>query len=749
MLNYHKNSCRISVFCALTALAYNTGAEAKQPQDVFSLSLDELLNVDVNVSSTTESRQQFLPASVTVIHRSEIQYSGGRTLNDVLNLYVPGYFKAEDKDDTIGAFRGVAPDNNSKVLLLIDGIKVNADWFWGPADSVLNGIGLDYIERIEVVRGPGSVMQGQGAQLGVINIITRNIEEPLIATASAGEYGWHKASVMGGGTWNDLRWQWYLSRQLFDGIELPQKGWAIEIQESDSSHPNPPALRGNKLNHARATRFFSKLTGQSWKVQLQHHQQIRDLYNWTKDRDQVEQRLTFIAAEYHHNFNEEYHLTYTGNWQVDDYGLYDLTTGETTGGAREQRGFLKLQLGSNQPIPRIGAENDTVVTSERNARKGINWVVAAELEYIKTGDSNWQGDNFIVNRTAQLTEQVNQTHTWLFEETFLNKALIAEITSDITPEWHINLGARYDHHEHWGNEFTPRLSVSFAPAESETVYRLSYQKGFRGPPGVHYTGGFLRDGLLSEDNLDQLEGSGMTSSSDGSPAMNAPSPKTETLKNYEFAIKGKLSDFWQFDAVFFYNEIEDFILTLSTRNGTPEAAIGTDTIGSWGGVFYYANQPGKIKLRGVELSSIWQSARWKHQISYSTHDVISADGFALGMKSPVAGTSDDINANGMPESIWRYSSQWKFYKGWTLAYQHISLADWWAPWTNSKETGINWGNVSIAWDINRAMSLRLVVHNVWDERGLYPIRARGKLNEDPGTPAVEPRNAALSFTYTF
>ena len=95
--------------------------------------------------------------------------SGARTVNEVLTTYVPGFFTVEDQDDTIAGFRGFAPDNNAKVLLLINGHNMNTEWFWGPPDSIINGMNMEFIEKIEVIRGPGSVTLGQGALLGVIN----------------------------------------------------------------------------------------------------------------------------------------------------------------------------------------------------------------------------------------------------------------------------------------------------------------------------------------------------------------------------------------------------------------------------------------------------------------------------------------------------------------------------------------------------------------------------------------------------
>lgn len=116
------------------------------------------------------------PAAVTIITREKLQLSSARTLAEALTLFVPVFFLVEDQDDMIMGFRGLAPDNNSKVMLLINGHNVNTEFFLSPADAILNNTNYNYIERVEVIRGAGSVMLWQGALLGVINIVTKEGE---------------------------------------------------------------------------------------------------------------------------------------------------------------------------------------------------------------------------------------------------------------------------------------------------------------------------------------------------------------------------------------------------------------------------------------------------------------------------------------------------------------------------------------------------------------------------------------------
>jgi len=169
------------VSCAILAASLN----GLYGQDVSGDQLKELarlLDTPIQVASHVQKHRWRQPVSVTVISRREIENSGARTLNELLTRLVPGYFTVEDIDDTIAGFRGLAADSNSKTMLLLNGEVLNAEWFWGPPDAILNGFNLDYIERIEVQRGPGSVTLGPGALLGVINIITKQVGEPEPST---------------------------------------------------------------------------------------------------------------------------------------------------------------------------------------------------------------------------------------------------------------------------------------------------------------------------------------------------------------------------------------------------------------------------------------------------------------------------------------------------------------------------------------------------------------------------------------
>ncbi len=115
------------------------------------------------------------PASISVITAEEIRAFGYTTLAEALTA-VRGVFLSDDRIYTNLGIRGVAPagDYNTRVLILWDGHPMNDIWA-GQGYAARDLVGdLSEVERIEVVRGPGSALYGTGAFFAVINVVPRD-----------------------------------------------------------------------------------------------------------------------------------------------------------------------------------------------------------------------------------------------------------------------------------------------------------------------------------------------------------------------------------------------------------------------------------------------------------------------------------------------------------------------------------------------------------------------------------------------
>ncbi len=187
---------KISYLCVMLAMSMQVfGQDAEQ--DLFDLSLEELMNIQI-VSASKKAESSFKsPLSSTVVTKDEIMASGATTIEEALRL-VPGMLIREETNGNFDVhIRGndnLPPGNyvfyteNSMSLVMIDGRPVynyiNGGTFWEALP-----ISLVDVERIEVVRGPATALYGPNAVTGVVNIITRKAVEKNVSVNGSAQIG--------------------------------------------------------------------------------------------------------------------------------------------------------------------------------------------------------------------------------------------------------------------------------------------------------------------------------------------------------------------------------------------------------------------------------------------------------------------------------------------------------------------------------------------------------------------------------
>ncbi len=134
------------------------------------------------------------PMSYTVISRRDIQESGARTLTELLEIYVPGFqYLFNPFYGTLWGMRGICSDRNTKFIVLVNNHILNMQSRDGFRSELVLGM-LGDIERIEVLRGPASLVYGSGAMAGIVNIITRReLNDTCDLTLSHGPFNAREA----------------------------------------------------------------------------------------------------------------------------------------------------------------------------------------------------------------------------------------------------------------------------------------------------------------------------------------------------------------------------------------------------------------------------------------------------------------------------------------------------------------------------------------------------------------------------
>lgn len=197
------------LFMTYTQIGYAGSLQTDSGND-YSIQTDNGKNItklkEIVVTATkTPHTLEEVPVETVVITNAEIEKSNAQNIMDVLKE-VPGLSIA-NHSDVFGtytwrsAMRGLDFDSGYG-LVLIDGQRAmgcGQSGGMGEYGIGLNQIPVNMIERIEVVKGPGSALYGSDAMAGVINIITKKTPNKPTGWAG-GSYGWYKAKrkVTGG-----------------------------------------------------------------------------------------------------------------------------------------------------------------------------------------------------------------------------------------------------------------------------------------------------------------------------------------------------------------------------------------------------------------------------------------------------------------------------------------------------------------------------------------------------------------------
>jgi outer membrane receptor protein involved in Fe transport len=146
--------------------------QATSNQQLVELGLEELLQMRVVTASRLDEQLTRSTSTITVITARDIERAGHRTIYDVL-ARVPGFFVSSQATWKLVGTRGLLADGNDHILLLIDGHAQNSILAHGfqQQDQMP---ALEKVERIEIIRGPGSVLWGTSAAHAIINVVTRD-----------------------------------------------------------------------------------------------------------------------------------------------------------------------------------------------------------------------------------------------------------------------------------------------------------------------------------------------------------------------------------------------------------------------------------------------------------------------------------------------------------------------------------------------------------------------------------------------
>jgi len=471
----HKQMCfhdyvkGILSLCFLVVLFFPTTFSYAQgdARDITELSLEELMNIKVYGASKYAQKATEAPSSITIITADEIRKYGYQTLAEILRS-VRGFYVTHDRNYDYLGIRGFSPptDFNSRVLLLVDGVRTNDNIYNGAFIGTEFILDVDLIDRIEIIRGPSSSLYGSNAFFGVINVITRKGGDMRGAevSGSAGSFDTYKARLSYGNAFKN-------------GLDMIISGSYYTSDGEDRLYfrafDDPATNNGvaEDLDGDRYYSLFAKFSYQDFTLEGAFIDRKKEIPTASYDTlfnipgTETTDGTAFIDLKYAHVFGNNLDLMARVNY---NHYYYD--------------GDYKYDYADPGDSPLL-------ITNKDYARG--TWL-GTEVQINKT-----LFEKHRVNAGVEFRNNIRQQQKNYDEEVYLDDnrdstfwAVFIQDEFRILENLILNAGVRHDHYENFGGTTNPRIALLYRPWEM-TVCKLIYGQAFRAPNAyeLYYTDG--------------------------------------------------------------------------------------------------------------------------------------------------------------------------------------------------------------------------------------------------------------------
>jgi iron complex outermembrane receptor protein len=550
----------------------------------------------ISIATGVDQPLHKAPAVVSVLTKKDIERIGATDIDDILET-VPGLHIARDAKgyNPMYVFRGINATDNPQVLMLINGIPIT-NLFQGDRNLIWGGMPVQSIEKIEVIRGPGSALYGADAFAGVINIVTKEAdgEKSFEAGVRYGTYNTKDYWLTGGGSVGELKYFGALESHKTDGFD--EKITSDQQSNLDALLGTSASVAPGSVNLERKN-LDARLELAYKNLKLRAGAQIRDDLgdgagtstlaednNFASDRLNID--LTYEDKQFTENLAVKIQTSYLQTSQEVNGNLVLFPVGAIVPG-----------LGGPFPDGVIG--NPEV--KERHTRFNFSsFYTGVDRHEMGFGTGYYQGDLYEVKETKNFgfdpntgfpimpgdpVVDVSDTPlVFLTEGKRENSYVFLQDIWRFSNDWELTAGVRYDHYSDFGDTVNPRLALVWSTTRNLTT-KLLYGEAFRAPS-------FAQQRAINNPSVQ--------GNSDLDP---------EELKSYELAFDYRPANDLVFNLNMFYYEWKDIIQFVPVGIGAAEAQNNGEQTG-YGAEFEVTWQA----LSDLELSSnfSWQKSEDKN-----------------------------------------------------------------------------------------------------------------------------------------
>lgn len=428
--------------CLISAVSL----QAQTSKDSTKVARSYAINEVVVTGTRSETDVRHLPMTVSVVGRPQLEASQQTSVLPVLNSQVPGFFSTSRGVMGYGVATGASGQMSLRgiggpaqaglpttgLLVLIDG---HPQYMGLMGHPIADAYQTMMAERVEVLRGPASVLYGSNAMGGVINIVTRKMQEDGIRTninIGAGSYGSVQTEVT-----NRIRKGCFSSTVTasYNRTDGHRADMAFEQYGGYAKLGYDFTDNWKVWGDVNVTRFNATNPGSVMKPYIDNDQRIT-------------RGMTSFALENHYEKTSGA-LSFFYNW-----GDHWINDGYQPGG---------------EPLQYRFNSNDQML--------GVSWYQSIQL---------FQGNRLTVGADyfhfgGEAWNQFFDGHRETLADKSLNEvAGYVDFRQDIAAWLTLDAGARVDYHSQTGTEFIPQVGLAFHLPENAEIKAMA-SKGFRNP----------------------------------------------------------------------------------------------------------------------------------------------------------------------------------------------------------------------------------------------------------------------------
>ena len=448
------------------AASNNSSAVTPQPSVTTPVVSSVVTPVDTTANETSTLKEvvvtanrvdvplQDVTSSSTVITSTDLEQKQAGTVLDAIQS-VPGVDIAQtgQPGETASVYiRGTNPEHT---LVLFDGIPLN-DPIGAPGSyDYLDGLSLDDVKQIEVIRGPQSTLWGSNAIGGVINIIPQSGPSPLGGSVlvEGGSYGTsHEAASAHGG----------------------DNGGYFNVDVSHFNTSGFPALEaqyGGTVNNGDDNNTASLGVGSNLTSNLQENVLVRySQSNTSIDADNE----NFVLADDPDYFalQKQFMAASHTDWKLLDGSWEQILTASF---ADDNRLFNGVSNPYNTYFEQGNFDGQTAqINWQNNIRLAKEETVVVGIQ----GQQQWA----ISNDTNGYSDVTGSAFTSVVPETTVQTASVfIESQTSIEDNFFFNLGGRWDDHSQYGVHTTYQAGLAYVVPDLNTKLKANYGTGFLAP----------------------------------------------------------------------------------------------------------------------------------------------------------------------------------------------------------------------------------------------------------------------------